>query len=174
MQRHVNHSGYFLVVILIFIHIFTIVTLYELSQLKDEMKFAKVAWQSGRDNVLSEYVLSMTEKVLANKKNTCIISRLPSIEIRHRSNGWWEKVGCEIVTQNVSYRYVIERLTYDPCGTVSVNGKTVVGLAYYRINVKRNHSQSVVQAITAVHDDSKICIGSPHLRVLGRQSWREF
>lgn len=171
MQRIDNEVGYVLVIVLVFIHIFSMISLHELSRLKDQTIYTRKVWQISVDNILSEYILGAVEKKLANEKNTCMISQRSSAEMKRQDRHWWKKVGCTATINNVSYHYVIERLMHDACARITNMKQT--GMTYYRINVLRNQSPSIIQIVTAIAEHREICVEELHHRMQGRQSWRE-
>lgn len=172
MRIRTKESGYFLVVILFFIHIFSMIVLHELSSLKNEWVHARKKWQIISDNILSEHVLIGIEKGFANRRNACIISERNSAMLKGLSRSEWRKIGCQVTMKQTVYWYVIEHLAHDPCA-VSLSSDVQPGMSYYRISLLRHESASVLQSIIALNDHQEVCVGTLHHRMQGRQSWQE-
>jgi len=168
-----KQAGHFLLAVLIFIHLLSMVTLYELSTLKNQLQFASLFWHIKEDELLSNEVVVTIENKLDNIKKSCIILPQSSDELRRLSRDWWHQFGCRLTLSGRSYQYVIEKIQHDPCAILT-HQDDVSGITYYRISVLRNDSSSILQTITAVSDVTETCKGQKHIRKLGRHSWREF
>lgn len=173
MQKFAKQSGYFLVLMMCFINLFSLVALNQFSRLKNEMTSVKRSWQINVENLISEYLLSEIEVKLAKKQIACIISQQSSDQLRQHDRLWWQTNGCVVNSKAGVYRYVVERVMHDACAVSADMVTAKSGMTYYRISLLRNQSLSILQSITAVYDDTKLCAGSRHVRLHGRQSWRE-
>ena len=170
MQRNNKESGYFLIIVLVFIHLFSVIAVYELTQLKDHIQYVKKMWQVNTDSVSSAYILRVIERRFVHTHADCLITMRSSDELKQMSVNWWHKVGCHILMGDTQYFYVVEKLQHDPCAKI---GSDVQGLVYYRISMLSSRLQKILQTITAISDTSATCAGEIYARQLGRQSWRE-
>jgi hypothetical protein len=168
-----KNKGYFLVLILIFMHIFSIAAIYELSELKDQFIQWRMKWQIGNDNIQSEHVLLQLERELAEKKFSCLVPNMASYELKYRELKWWMKNGCQITVNDVTFFYIIESVKHNRCAEEIKNQQIRRGFTYYRVSVRRHQSQSILQTIIALHEKQKICDGKFQQMPLGRHSWRE-
>lgn len=173
MPKYKHETGYFLIITLVFIHIFSLITLYVFSQLADEMRYVNKLWQASMDDLLAKEAMQIIEKTLAKVKKNCIIAEEASADIKKHARSWWEQKGCKIVIRNDVYWYLLEKIQHDACAFSVIQNKLVTGVTYYRISVLKQYSHSIIQAITAVVDHKQsTCQASLRSRELGRQSWR--
>lgn len=170
-----NKSGFVLFIVLIFLQIFSLISLYSLTMIESTMKSGNHLWQGYIFRQKSESFLHKLENsVLQNKK--CIIPVTAAIVLKNKTMQWWQLNTCHDNVNEIQYYFVVEALGEDDCSIMDLQKTTA---QYYRITLSAKSrqfdgSRYILQS-TIAEPSSNIanCDIKPHLVKQGRQSWRE-
>lgn len=173
-------QGYILLIVLIFLQLFSVLGLYELTAITWSLKVSKDAQQQEALHDEALQSLGAAEKMVGGDEPVCLVSVGVSDTAAQNSNDWWAEWGCEGQLASSTYYYIVEFLASDPCAVVGkFNNNQALTANYYLITlVSLPKSASLAKIIlqsTIIKADNKpkLCTEKPHLVYLGRQMWRD-
>lgn len=183
-----KHKGIVLLVVLIFLQIFTLTSLLSYMSIQMLFKIHHTAWSRTEDVILAKQQLHEIEANIINESN-CFIPLISASAIRKMPIEWWQEHACTVSDEMNNYFYVIESLGRDDCSVIQVldtahlrgtttkqDGKTIVA-TFYRVSLLLTHKlerQLLIQSTVAVPVVAETtCQMNPHLVMLGQQMLRE-
>lgn len=170
------HSGYILFIVLIFLQIFCLLGLYELSSIMSLLKTDSQSWERKKLLLHLHSVLHHLENNFLKQEINCLIPVIaPSLLIK-KSSAWWNQHACH----NIKFNYVVEFLGENACAIVGMNSNNeTLSAKYYRITLmdlsaKIAHSNLLLQSVIATTNNKVLaCFDKPFQAVLGEQMLRE-
>lgn len=171
-----KHYGITLITVLIFLQIFSLFALYELTASRLALKMSHHWYQQQLLLIQSEKILATLEKTIINNPEVCQIPVTNVRELIAKPLSWWQREPvCSGNFQMIQYYYVIEALGMDPCAAISPEKK---GADYFRITLfvtlKNNPAKKIMQSTLVTHHAiSQSCEGIKHSVKVGRQMWYE-
>lgn len=170
-QRMKKHQGYILLFVLLFLQVFSALSLYMLSTLTSSIKITRHRQQKQQDLLITKKILEKLESDLPLLSPACFVEISP-VTWTDRSKSGWQQAACFDVYQDYPYAYVVEFLDANDCAFT--DGNLILTAAYYRITVKLQASSRLLQSIVIYpKKSSSTCKGEKHQVVSGRQMWRE-
>ncbi|OGT37498.1 MAG: hypothetical protein A3F11_02455 [Gammaproteobacteria bacterium RIFCSPHIGHO2_12_FULL_37_14] len=173
-----NH-GFILLIMLIFMQIFSLIVLAELMSIKLNLKLARDRWQKTNNLLMSNAFLHKIENNLIFTIPSCVQSALSPQFLINRSTEWWGKFACAS-NHTTLYHYVIEKLGNDPCALIRIIDKNhTITADYYRITLLFQSSapksfKIILQStIVRPKTSTQACTEIPHQVKIGRQVYRE-
>lgn len=167
-------SGMVLIIVLVFLQIFSILGLCALQSAWMEEKMAGMSWAALHTEILTENALEKAINELEQYSVLCQIESTALAELSAAPLSWWQSNGCAGQSDSFQYYYVVEHLGENVCAAIEKTEE--ISADYYRITVLglQNKSRKILQATTVLSSGHKVmCEGSVQSVSLGRQSWRE-
>jgi len=164
-------SGFTLLIVLVFLHVFALLALNSLSQSALLTKAAADQYQAAHLLVSTENGLLQLEKKVSQD---CLIHPLSSASLLKKPFSWWQTHACIVKQENRQFYYVREFLGKDQCCIIKQNHIAVV--EFYRLSLFAAHHNSEIllqSTIASPSDEKPICTNTPHTMVTGRQMLRE-
>lgn len=172
-------KGYVLLIVLIFLGVFSSAVLYQLNLTKQQLQILDTKQQhlTMLNNV--ETQLPVIERNWLVTKQGCDIPMTITVELAKKSVNWWVQRGCSLTAlyQQQLY-YVVEYLGRDPCVyTHKYDNNQLITLVYYRITLVSIKGDErpilLIQSTLAKADENPLlCQGPTHYVNIGRQSIR--
>ncbi len=170
-----SERGFVFISILIFLQIFSLLSMYELLAAANMMKRIGEQEQHEKYVLTADQCLKELEAGMPHSIPACIIQTIPSAELARKPLTWWQQHTCHANSHQIQYYYAIEALGRDDCGMV--DDSSVAN--YYRNTIyllanKLKHAHIVLQStiVLADHANSS-CQRIAHHVKLGRQMSRE-
>lgn len=161
-------QGFVLLMVLLFLQVFSAFGLYALENSLLEMKMNKLVVQQKQHFFAAESFLRAIEE----KLDGCIIPVTPVHELTVQPLSWWQAQGCAGDSDLFQYYYVIEELGQDV-------GACVNNMAanYWRITLlstfKTDPDRRVILQSTVIKPDNRQhCSQESRVVLSGRQMWR--
>jgi hypothetical protein len=176
MQRYNQISGFTLIAILIFLQIFSLLSLYSLSRASLVMRQNNHSWQSHVQQLKAKKILDTIEKISLPKLNQCRISVTSSHILIHKSLSFWKSHGCRV---DDGHYFVVEPLEEDACAIIETMNRQEKIAHYYRITLltisDTLHAAKYFMQSTIVRPENPLfaCQDKRHKVLLGRQMRRE-
>ena len=174
MSHNVKHSyGFVLIVVLIYLQLFSIFSLYALENSLIASKQSKNTLEQNRLFIAAERVLRFAENKLMSESPNCFIPITSVNDLLNKPVDWWQQTGCKGSIHERSYYYIIELLEDNPCA-VADNYQS----SYYRISVllTTGDDDNNIRLQSTVIKPTKIdmvCNEKIYQVTPGRQMWRE-
>jgi hypothetical protein len=171
-----SKSGFILFIVLVFLQIFSLISLYSLTMIESTMKSGNHLWQGYIFRQKSESYLHKLETYIL-QKNNCIIPITPAVVLKNKSSQWWQLNTCHENVNEIQYYFVVEVLGEDDCAIIESSQN--INAQYYRITLNAKSSQLsnshyILQSTIALPSSNIAnCDIKPHLIKQGRQSFRE-
>ena len=183
--RNPRQNGFVLLLVLIFLQIFTLMSLSSLRQILMHVKLLGAIWQRQELTINAENLLSDIENQLKNSKPICIIRPISTTKIIQAPAQWWAAKSCVGNFKTFKYYYVIEFLGHDPCSFILSNNKrdTKKNAYFYRISLlmKRGYTNNISHAPRVIMQSiflkggelTETCKLMPRFQSEGRKEWNE-
>jgi len=179
MQKNAS-SGFVLITVLVFIQIFSIISLYSLIYAFDSLKRNNHQWTGDINRLTSHMLLQQLETRIATDQTACVIAVTPAPQLAQKPISWWQQHACSDNVRGIRYYYAIEFLGDDPCGVIKENAINQSLIAkFYRITLyllpdKLKGAKYIIQSsIVLPGVQTSVCEGKLHTIYPGRQMWRE-
>jgi hypothetical protein len=167
-----KRAGFILMTMLIFLQIFSLISLYGLTRAHVAMKKNNYFWKMSLQKLKAKMMLKQLEK---RDLSLCMIPTTSVTTLTQKSRKWWERNACSEAGNGIYYYYAVESLAIDACGIME---KAQIA-HYYRITLfvlfdKLGLFKYFIQS-TIARPENKItdCHDQPHFIQNGRQMWRE-
>ena len=180
MQR--MSQGFALIIVLVFLEIFALLSLYALESRVLNHKIATQFWHKHLAQITADSLLVSLERDLIKNSIICDMHIISNTHLLSKSLDWWRKVSCTGNLTKFQYYYAIESLPTNGCSYIEQDqdGSTKkVNVDYKRLSLllvnKKNIKEKVLlQSVLAVPNTRvRICTANAHRVMLGRQSWLE-
>ncbi|MBX3709257.1 MAG: hypothetical protein KIT56_07505 [Gammaproteobacteria bacterium] len=179
-MRKTWSSGMVLITVLVFLQIFSLLSLYSLTYLSQSMKRYSHQWQSHLYQRTSNKILRQLEDVSMVTSTRCRIPMIPSTELKIKDATWWQSHACSGNLGEIRYHYAVEFLGIDPCGMIVKSHHAQSSISkYYRITLyllpEAFHGKFIMQSTVALPEEGTtvLCQDKLHRVQQGRQMWRE-
>ena len=176
-----SKAGFALIIVLLFLEIFSILSLYALENIVLEKRLADQFWRKHLMVMDAQTLLETLEKQISDN-TSCLIPVSGVLELLAQTMPWWREVSCAGNFHLLQYYYVIEDLSRNTCSyieQVEEGSVKKVRAGYFRLTLylvnplsvkERVMLQSVVVVPVKVDEP---CNGDMNLTIHGRKSWRE-
>jgi len=187
MSRYLNHqlrygnhsklSGFVLFTTLIFLQIFSMLSLYGMTTSRLLLKAETQRWEKIKTVNMTKILLRQIEDSLLIELPACLVSPTTSQALIKQPIAWWQQVACSGILARNQYYYVVEFLGKDACGMM--NAVTRISAQYYRITLyfQPHHAWGaniLLQSTLAKESDEfSSCTQQLHKVSPGEQMWRE-
>jgi Tfp pilus assembly protein PilX len=174
-----SDKGFVLLIILVFMQIFSILTCVGLASVSAAIRINRDAWQSYTFKKAAVRELDTLETALLTTGPQCVIPILPAGELARKSISWWQEYSCSSNLAGFRYYYVTENLGKDSCSLLDKDTDHIVIADYYRITLlalpaKKLTAKLILQStMVKASNDSLPCDRDKHLVTAGRQMQRE-
>lgn len=167
-----KQQGMILPIVLIFMQIFILLSLFALESGRIQLKISLALWQKELFSEKTQEKLQQIENTLPTQ---CVVSPIPEESLSEAPLSWWQAQSCADKTSSIEYYYIIESLGEDVCAVLDSHHIA----DYYRVSLIgldplsgaiRRLQTTYVSAISPWRS----CVSHSHVVALGRQSWREF
>ena len=154
-----KHSGFILIIVLVFLQIFSLIGLFNITLVTNGLKSTHHLSQG-------YYFRLRTREFMQNLEHQirpeCVIPITPATQLAKKLPSFWQLNACHANVDGIRYYYSMEWLGDDACASSR----------YYRITVKASHYmlQSTI-ALPATIEQA--CEGKTHIVQPGRQGLRE-
>jgi len=172
-------AGFVLMTVLIFMQLFSLISLYSVTTASVIMKSNDHLWQGMKLRQNSQAILQrLSSHVMANN-NICFIPLTPASDLAKKTLTWWQLMGCRDNVNGIRYYYVMESLGEDPCAIMQNNSINQPVIAhYYRITLciipESKPYCYLLQGTTALPRAATLtCQQKSHTVTKGLQSRRE-
>lgn len=158
-------KGFILIIVLVFLQIFSLIGLFNISTVTHVMKSNSHLYQGYCLRLKSRQFLQTLEREI---KPECIIPITPAPLLGKKPLSFWQVNACHANVDGIRYDYSVEWLGDDACAVME-NGSQA---RYYRLTLKTGHyllQSTLAQPIST----QKACEGKAHLLQAGRQWLRE-
>ncbi len=174
-----TQRGYIFFIVIVFLQIFSLVSLYSLEEIRNNIKSSAHYWQGYQYRLLVKNELQQLEMRIIQSAS-CVISHVSAIDLKKRSLTWWQANTCHDIVNGIRYYYAVEALDEDECAIAETSGNQSSLIAqYFRISLlalphKLKGAGYLLQS-TVVKPvvSAKVCSGQTHHVTAGRQMWRE-
>lgn len=129
-MRISGYEGFALISVLLFLQIFSLLSLFSLNSAALSLKGARHAWQGDKMRLLSNQILDEIEVSVMQQLPACVTQRMPDTQLASQPRNWWLKHACHAEGEGMHYHYVIESLGQDPCAVLT-NKKEIAD--YFRL-----------------------------------------
>jgi hypothetical protein len=166
-----KQQGFILILVLIFIQLFSLLNLYALKSIKQRMHLTKKNWQQELLTETIETTLFSLEKNIYLAEASCHFSFISPLTLSKLPLNWWQNHACFNQTQAFSYAYMIEPLSQDPC--LTINNQPGESALFKRLSLciwVKTHKACIqaIYALTTINQEE--CKESKHRIKAGRQS----
>lgn len=175
-----SSSGFVLVTVLLFLQVFSLISLYGLMYASTTMKRNDHLWYGYNDRLKSNQFLQKLESGVVLDPAACNIPVTPSPVLARKPISWWQLHTCSANADGIRYYYAVESLGDDPCGVTEKGNRNQWLIAnYYRITLfmlpdKLKGAKYLLQSTIALSGVQALaCEGNLHRVKPGRQTWRE-
>lgn len=179
-MRFIPHHGFVLLIVLIFLQIFSLMGVAAFLNAKMGFKIAREFEQKNTFFSSSKYILRLLAAKMTVDKIHCLIEIIPATEMATKPPFWWKQFSCGGQLSEIHYYYVVESLGQDPCAIIenSANNQKLIA-DYYRITLlslsnKMKSVRILLQSTIAKASPSSLsCTNNLHRVTIGQQMWRE-
>jgi hypothetical protein len=167
-------SGAGLLTVLVFLEIFTLLSLYSLRASLWNSQTTQEYWQNNQLYAASEKFLADTEHEFSQSDFSCHISPVPAAVLPLQPLSWWQSQACAGKINFFQYYFVIEDLGVDACALLLPDQNA----HYYRITllttmtVRPGEKILLQSTIITPRRRLRVCAETPHDVRAGRQSSR--
>lgn len=170
-------KGFILFVVLIFLQLFSLLSLWGMMDIAQVAKKNYHQWQGDHYLLIAYHLMSQ----LAQTTNIplCMIPLSSIIHLEKQSHTWWKQHACRNIFNDVPYFYVVESLGQDECSVAKNASNQPVVVTYYRLTllimpIRFKHSKIMLQStITNLTDQISTCQKEKHWVKLGIQMCRQ-
>lgn len=172
MLRYVK--GFVLLIVLLFLQIFSLIGLYILEAGWIENKLSQNVLQKLELSNQLLYQLRLIEQEMQDHIPECKIMTTSAQELLKQPLSWWQNVACTGNMQSISYYYVIESLGEDFCAYVGHPSKGIIAdyyrLSFYGYSEVKGEKMLLQSTFIIAHQANHLCDQQYHQVRLGRQS----
>lgn len=174
-------SGFIFVTVLIFLNVFSLLSIYGLMQLSESLKKNARFMEYNRYYLECDKILKRLEAQRAQGIDGCTIPIMPATELSKQPISWWQLNTCSDNVSGIRYYYAVELLGDDACAWIkkAINNPLVT-VRYERITLyalvdKIAGAKYRIQSTIVIPNHSMVssCNTKPHWVHEGRQMWRE-
>lgn len=161
-------QGFLLVVLIIFLHLFTILALCASKIALYSLRRNYAYWDRHQLEYIAEKKLTLIENDLDQIEACLIPQSLNSSLLNNLTNA-----RCKNKDKDIQFCYVTELLADDPCDKLQNSNLSV---KYYRISLltqKKNMKMVIQSTVTIPYSNSTKCLKIVRTVSRGRQSYRE-
>lgn len=174
-QRKVK--GYILVITLLFLQVTTLMGLYMLFSVKEQIRVDGDRWLNIKELLAAKRELVNIENKIEQLMALCALPIQSSSEFVSKDMNWWQRKACTDHVREKVYYYTIEKLESDECAFIGKSSGNSPWIAqYYRITLYAPISKLkiILQSTLAIpaHNDLS-CTSTGHTVMSGRQMLRE-
>jgi Tfp pilus assembly protein PilX len=173
-------SGFVLLIVMIFLHILSLLSLYNLEAIKNSYKVTELRWNQLSTADTSSRLLEDLEKSLLSGKADCRMSVMSTSDINNKSTDWYMHSACRVTRDGNDYYYFIENLGQDACvGLIDGQTNEQLRADFYRISLVSfdldgHESKRLFQSVVAKQSDKHmICSSGVRLVKVGVQLRRQ-
>ncbi len=171
-------KGFVLFSALLFLLIFSLLSLYSLSAVTLSTKANRDAYQAMQVKLQADHALTLAETEFRYGISYCLIEVTSLAKLAKLSQTEWQQRGCTGHLQAINYYYVVESLGIDPCGVVHKNNN-LFAADYYRITLLAESAdliyKTLLQSTLVLASHQKPACQQVERQVkIGRQSWRQW
>jgi hypothetical protein len=171
-------QGIVLFVMLIFLKIFSLISLYQLSRIASLIQFNTAYLAHLQNEILAKKSLDEAENYLLQQMPACLLKAPVNEEWRRLPYQWWQQHGCHGENNRRSYYFIVEALGEDTCALIREDHSFFPMIAYYyRLTLyfpEAGQQKIILQSTVAKSRMSTLpCEASPHYFVVGQQTKRE-
>lgn len=158
----VKFRGFVLLAVLIFLQIFSMLSLYGLAMIRVQHKTNQHYWQHMAGEISARNKLLILEQKLLSESPECLREIMPVAEIIKKHLVWWQQNACTASSDTQQYYFFTEYLGKHPCVGVTISQtKQIVAANYYRITLLayRDHflsSKLLLQSVVVSPGDQAI------------------
>lgn len=184
MLHYLNNNfercrGFAFIVVLFFLQLVSLTSLFGLSQISVTMKKNLHEWDSEFYASIVDKMLQEVEARQISGANECSIPTIPGYELLHQPLSWWEANTCSDNMNEIRYYYAVELLGKDTCSVIGQMSSQRMAASYERITVYAQptgmHGKYLIQSTIAIPSgEAPLCQGKPHKVSIGRQMSRIF
>ncbi len=167
-----NQKGFALLLVLIFIQIFSLLGFYALESSVLAEKTNNESWKNENIYFISEHILHGIEMNFQDALSDCLVKEGDII------NDWRSPDVCSGQFEGGHYYYVVEKLGEDSCARIQNTDINQFSAYYFRITllvmIEKENIKRIFQS-TIVKPDRRVehCDMSFYWVSRGRQAWRE-
>lgn len=172
--------GFVLPIILVFVLIFSMLSLHALSNTTMMFRLNQQLWLKEKALLTAKYILRNIETQINTVVSQCSIPVISPNELARKTNSWWQINFCSGNLSGNQYYYAVESLGKDNCGVVIQHASQILAVAeYYRVSIlflpsNLANGKIILQSIVAMPNDKVLaCNDQLHVVVSGQQMWRE-
>jgi len=172
--------GYVLISVLVFIQVFSIISMFALVYVFDSIKRNNHQWIGYVYRLKGHEILRQLETKIESDQAICLLPTIPAPLLAHKPISWWKLHTCSDNVSQIRYYYAIEFLGNDPCGEMGKNVMNQPLMArFYRITLylppdTLQGAKYIIQSSVALPAvQTSVCKGKLHTINPGRQAWRE-
>jgi hypothetical protein len=173
-------SGFIFVTVLIFLNLFSLLSIYSFMQLSEALKKNDHFFQNKRDSIEIYKILKLIETQRVQGIGGCIIPITPAMELAMKPISWWQLNTCSDNVSGIRYYYAVELLGNANCAFIKkVINNQLISVKYERITLyaladKITGAKYRIQSTIAIpNDEISSCNTKPRWVHEGRQMWRE-
>lgn len=173
-------NGFVLMSVLIFMLIFSLLSVYGLTSIQISQKSNQHAWDKHVGLAVAESKLNDLERSILESKADCLRSVIPASVLLKKSNQWWQENACNSSSFQYSYFYFMEYLGQDSCVMIqSIDDGQQIAASFYRISLltiknTAHPARILLQSTIAKQENSKtLCQEKIRLIPAGVQAHRE-
>jgi Tfp pilus assembly protein PilX len=169
--------GYVLLATLIFLQLFTLMSLFALSSVVNLLRLTQQQFQQDTHFASAEQVL---KKLEMNLPLTCLVPLRAATDLGGHDQAWWASAGCVGGDKNLRYFYMVEKLFIGEDKIIKNNFNNQC----YKPNIYRitlavfppspRYAKQVIQS-TVITSSNQIvhCDAAAETVYTGRQMWRQ-
>jgi hypothetical protein len=116
MRHYKRSSGFVLLMVMVFLLIFSALSLYGLTRAASTIKNIHRMQQFQIATMQAEKILDRIEYA---EMEPCVIPTIAADEFANKPLSWWERTVCGGKEKNLKYHYVVEALGNVPCATLN-------------------------------------------------------
>lgn len=177
-----NKQGFILPIVLLFMQLFALLSIYELDGAKLSMQISRDYFHVIKNNIIAKQILKNLEQDVVSQSDNpypCFISLTSSTQLVRSPLQWWGTHACSGNFDAMRYYYVLEWLGKNPCVNLDkITNNQLVAVNYYRLTLYVNDSKSAgiwffQSTLVKPSEEAPLCKDKPYSITIGRQMWRE-
>lgn len=161
-------QGFVLCVVLVFLQLFAMLSLYQLMRVSYAIKLSNQQLQHALFVLQARVML----RKLAQADVECEINAISDLSLQHHTLDWWQSNACYFQRNKINYFIVQERLGDDPCAVVS-HKRSALYLRDDLLAVQNSERVILQGTIVKVSAVPLSCATRPHAVRVGLQMIRE-
>lgn len=180
MMAYQRSNGFVLFTVLIFMQLFSLMSIYGLTTAAIALKINQHRWLRDQYSSAANQILHDLENNLLRDESICMIPVLSAAWIAKQSLVWWQQHACSGNFGEMRYYYAVEWLGKNDCGVISkIDNNQWLTANYYRITLfllpNRFPGSKLILQSTIAKPSANIpsCPGKTYSVIIGRQMRRE-